>query len=455
MLLLGPSGCGKSTLLQVLSGMVPSVIEIPMKAEELRTPERWGYVFQDPDTQFCMPYVDEEIAFVLENMQVPREQMPALIRHYLELVGLQFEDIHTPIQNLSQGMKQRLAIASVLALEPEVLFLDEPTALLDEEGTQQVWETIRATSEGKTLLIVEHKIHGILDLIDRVIVLTSNGEILADGEPAAVFASYKKELIDFGIWYPGVWEDYDTERGDICKEAAAPSSEREVLITLDGFQALRGGEVKLETGMLTVGSREWVAVAGHNGAGKSSLLLGMMRLVPTKGICEIAGVRGKKVADIADHVAFVFQNPEFQFVTGSVEEEIAYSLEEGQEGQVEELLRKYQLVELRSRHPFQLSMGQKRRLSVASALVRKQRILLLDEPTFGLDARNTFHMLEMLEELRQEGTSIMMVTHDHHIIQRFADRVWQVQRGQVSDLTPGQYLEQFEQSEKGEVLLCN
>jgi energy-coupling factor transporter ATP-binding protein EcfA2 len=167
-LLLGPSGCGKSTLLQVLSGIVPDMIELPLKADEIRRPSRWGYVFQDPDTQFCMPYIDEEIAFVLENQEVPREDMPARIRYYLDLVGLHVPDAHTLISTLSQGMKQRLAIASVLALEPEVLFLDEPTALLDDEGTKQVWDTIRAISGDKTLLIVEHKISGMLDLLDRL-----------------------------------------------------------------------------------------------------------------------------------------------------------------------------------------------------------------------------------------------------------------------------------------------
>ena len=166
-LLLGPSGCGKSTLLQVLSGIVPDMIELPLKTDEIRRPSRWGYVFQDPDTQFCMPYIDEEIAFVLENQEVPRAEMPSRIRHYLNLVGFHVPDAHTLISTLSQGMKQRLAIASVLALEPEVLFLDEPTALLDEEGTKQVWDTIRTISGDKTLLIVEHKISGILDLLDR------------------------------------------------------------------------------------------------------------------------------------------------------------------------------------------------------------------------------------------------------------------------------------------------
>ncbi|MBJ8191849.1 ABC transporter ATP-binding protein, partial [Bacillus cereus] len=121
-----------------------------------------GIVFQDPDTQFCMSYADEELAFVLENNQVPREQLRSRIRELLIQVGLSTDDIHMPIGSMSQGMKQRLAIASVLAMEPEVLFLDEPTALLDEEGTTQVWDTIRNISVDQTLVIVEHKINEIV-----------------------------------------------------------------------------------------------------------------------------------------------------------------------------------------------------------------------------------------------------------------------------------------------------
>ncbi|WP_407945401.1 ABC transporter ATP-binding protein [Paenibacillus silvestris] len=434
-LLLGPGGCGKSTLLQVLSGIVPDIIEIPLKADKLVTPSRWGYVFQDPDAQFCMPYVDEEVAFVLENRQVPREEMPARIAHYLSLVGLQLEDAHTLINQLSQGMKQRLAIASVLALEPEVLFLDEPTALLDEEGTALVWDTIRSISADKTLVIVEHKISGILDLIDRLIVISPDGEILADGSPQAVFEGYKKQLADYGIWYPGVWDDSHIER----LSGNDTADNRQPIMSFRDFTGLRGGQIKTSVDNLSVYPGDWITIIGANGAGKSSLLLAIMRLIPTKGSCWIEGVKGTKIEQLAEQVGFVFQNPEFQFVTNSVEEELLYSLPEAEEGRgaqqalLEELLWQYDLLALRKRHPFQLSMGQKRRLSVASAMVRRPRILLLDEPTFGLDARGTMRMLEQLERLRASGTVIVMVTHDEEIVKRCATRVWQVEAGHVRE----------------------
>lgn len=446
-LLLGPSGCGKSTLLQVLSGIVPDMIELPLKADEISKPSRWGYVFQDPDTQFCMPYIDEEIAFVLENQEVPREDMPARIRYYLDLVGLHVPDAHTLISTLSQGMKQRLAIASVLALEPEVLFLDEPTALLDDEGTKQVWDTIRTISGDKTLLVVEHKISGMLDLLDRLIILTPEGKVLADGQPLAMFEMYKEQMREYGIWYPEVWEDYAKAnvQADVRREedqADRQPTNMEPLAPVMVFQdfvGVRGGQIRTSVDNFSVYPGDWITVVGANGAGKSSLLLAIMRLIPTRGNCQIAGVKGNKVEHLAEQVGFVFQNPEFQFVTNSVEEELTYGLPKGQQkGQwaaAELLLREYDLLALRERHPFQLSLGQKRRLSVASAMVRGPRVLLLDEPTFGLDARGTLRMLEGLERLRASGTVIVMVTHDHEIVQRWATRVWQVDAGRVTEVT--------------------
>ena len=184
---------------------------------------------------------------------------------------------------------------------------------------------------------------------------------------------------------------------------------------------------------------DWIAVMGDNGAGKSSLLLAIMRLIKTEGLCRVAGGEFRKTEQLAEHAAFVFQNPEFQFVTYTVRDEIEYSLlvdgvEAGERRERSgRLMEELQLTDCASRHPYQLSMGQKRRLSVASAIVRGQRLLLLDEPTFGLDARNTFAMLELLERLRSEGMAILMVTHDPRIAERYCTSVWRVWEGRLAD----------------------
>ncbi|OWR30462.1 ABC transporter [Saccharibacillus sp. O23] len=530
-LLLGPSGCGKSTLLQVLGGVIPRVTEVPLKADRLKVPDSAGMVFQDPDTQFCMPYVDEELAFVLENLAVPREDMRARIEAALLEVGLHLPDIHMPIGSLSQGMKQRLALASVLLLEPDTLLLDEPSALLDPEGRRAIWAAVRRVSEQRTVIVVEHRIDEVLDWMDRVIVFRGDGSVLADGPAAEVFRLYRAELREYGIWYPGAWEDaLAVGRGDAarpeaagapelpagaaasaasCPASAAPHgtsenaavSEKphpanraskqppvargafsEPLLRLENFRVLRGGRAVCAVDRAAVMPGDLIALTGPNGAGKSSLLLGLMGLLPRQGECRFgtddpAGRREERQA-AAKHAAFVFQNPEFQFVTDRVLDEVAFTLrgeaaaaaqageDSGRRGAAARLLARWSPREKRrrarlaaqaepeiarraadclarfglggyeDRHPYLLSLGQKRRLSVASSVVTNKPLLLLDEPTFGQDARNAFAMLRLCDELRAAGHAILMITHEPEIAELLATQVWQIEDGRLKSASP-------------------
>ncbi|MCP3796753.1 ABC transporter ATP-binding protein [Paenibacillus sp. CH40] len=435
LLLLGPSGCGKSTLLQVLSGLIPRTIEVPMKCDAAVIPSVSGIVFQDPDTQFCMSYADEELAFVLENNQIPREQMQSRIRELLIQVGLSTDDIHMPIGNMSQGMKQRLAIASVLAMEPEVLFLDEPTALLDEEGTTQVWDTIRNISVDQTLVIVEHKINEIVHDVDRIVVLSAQGEIIADGRAEEVFHVHRQALSEYGVWYPGVWNESSSPRWSesVTQQSGAGTD----LLELEHFSGLRSLSPVIYVEHAQVKPGDWIGVVGENGAGKSSLLLSMMRLLRTQGRYSVRGIEAGSTEQLAERIGFAFQNPELQFVAHTVRKELEYSLpkslfsaEQCRE-RVDRMLVQFGLERLDERHPYQLSLGQKRRLSIATAMIREPEVLLLDEPTFGQDARNTFVMLDMLEQLRAAGTAIVMVTHDPEIVRRYCTNIWRIQKGEL------------------------
>ncbi|KKK37477.1 ABC transporter [Mesobacillus campisalis] len=431
-LLLGPSGCGKSTLLQVLSGLIPRSIDIPMKAENYAPPSSWGYVFQDPDSQFCMPFADEEIAFVLENLGVPRHEMDGRIQRHLREVGLHLDDLHTNISTLSGGMKQRLAIASVLALQPEVLFLDEPTAMLDPEGTKDIWSLLKQVGEDKTVLVVEHKIDHVLEFIERIILFNENGEIIADGPKGIIFSRYRQVMRNQGIWYPGVWEEH------LRQQPLPPvQSKGDLLLHLQDFKGYRKKEPKIAVEDLKVIPGEWIVIRGENGAGKSTFLHALMQFIKHKGTYELLGTPIKKLKNIVDYMTFVFQNPEFQFVANTVREEIAYSLriEKRDSVQIEEtvqrLLHLFHLADHQHKNPFQLSMGQKRRLSVAASIVKEQKLMLLDEPTFGQDSRNTFALLSWLEEYRQQGTTIIMVTHDDHISDHYASRVLTIKDRQL------------------------
>lgn len=509
-LLLGPSGCGKSTLLQVLGGIIPRVTEVPMKADKLTIPESIGIVFQDPDTQFCMPYVDEELAFVLENLAVPRENMRGRIEAALHEVGLELSDAHVPIASLSQGMKQRLALASVLLLEPDTLLLDEPSALLDPEGRRTIWEAVRRVCRQKTVIIVEHRIEEVQDWVDRVLLFADDGSLLADGAADLIFGRYRADLLRHGIWYPEAWSEAygDGERsvkealpvngelkpsGRSCEPTAlealpgagissanleAPESESwntpaaasEPLLRLENFRVLRGGKTVCAAESAAVHPGDLIALTGPNGAGKSSLLLGLMGLLPHEGSCEYAGSRPSGRRELRDaaakHAAFVFQNPEFQFVTNRVLDEVAFTLRSEAEAVLrasrtgtfagwiqrrrsgrpdaeneaatvrrsQACLDRFGLGDYAERHPYLLSLGQKRRLSVASAIVSDKPILLLDEPTFGQDARNAFAILDLCERLRASGHAVLMITHEMEIAERLATGIWTVENGKLSSV---------------------
>ncbi|MDO3411090.1 ABC transporter ATP-binding protein [Saccharibacillus sp. CPCC 101409] len=509
-LLLGPSGCGKSTLLQVLGGVIPRVTEVPLKAERLTVPDSAGLVFQDPDTQFCMSYVDEELAFVLENLAVPRGEMDARIEAALREVGLDLPDRHMPIGDLSQGMKQRLALASVLLLEPDALLLDEPSALLDPEGRRTIWEAVRRVSARRTVIIVEHRIEEVLHWVDRIVLLRSDGSILADGAPAGLFGRYRAELREYGVWYPGAWDDAyggaEAGAADLAAENARrgapadgeaespagtqrPGGEANAprmaarpagraapgggeargeapaagapLLRLRDFRVRRGGRTVCAAEAAEVLPGDLIALVGPNGAGKSSLLLGLMGLLAHEGVCEFGGIApaGRRAAreTAAKHAAFVFQNPEFQFVTNRALDEVAFTLrseaeralragrrpllgrrpkpdaaaESGMLRRSRGELARFGLAGFEDRHPYLLSLGQKRRLSVASAVVSDKPLLLLDEPTFGQDARNAFAILDLCERLRASGHAVLMVTHELEIADRLATQIWRIEGGRL------------------------
>ena len=384
-LLLGPSGCGKSTLLQVLSGLIPQSIEVPMRTEKLVTPASWGYVFQDPDSQFCMPYVDEELAFVLENLSVPREEMAARIDVALRQVGLELADSHIAIASLSGGMKQRLAFA------------------------------------------------------ERLVLFDASGRIIADGPNEEIFSTYKDEMQEQGIWFPGVWDRHLAETP--LQREQKSFRLQSPLMELRDFKGFRNGEIIIRGAGLAAYPGEWIIIRGQNGAGKSTFLHAVMQFIKTSGDYELEGKPIKKVKKLADRVAFVFQNPEYQFVANTVHEEMAYSLRLDGKGNseieklVEEYLELFQLSGQREKNPFQLSMGQKRRLSVAATIIQGQRLILLDEPTFGLDSKNTFALLEFLESYRKKGAVILMVTHDETLSRNYGTTFWTVADGEIRDTT--------------------
>ncbi|WP_394603738.1 ABC transporter ATP-binding protein [Fictibacillus sp. UD] len=274
---------------------------------------------------------------------------------------------------------------------------------------------------------MEHKIELIVDFVDRIIVFTPEGRILADGDSSTIFSHYKEKLKQYGIWYPGAWNEYKKES---CSTIQCMQHNK---LYLESFKGYRNKQLKISLESTTVHSGEWIMVRGENGAGKSTLLLSLMQLIKTSGTYQMNDFTITKINDLYGLAYLVFQNPEFQFLTNSVYDEMTYGLAIDHEitARAEEILTTFGLATKEKHHPYHLSIGQKRRLSVASAFIQHPKVLLLDEPTFGQDSINTFKILEWLENERQKGTIIIMVTHDSKIVQHFGTRLWEVKNGKV------------------------
>ena len=462
-LILGPSGSGKSTLISVLAGIIPEHMEADVQGEVMLQ-RHTGVMFQDPDSQFCMHRVNEEIAFSLENRSVPREEMDDIIRHLMQKVQLDV-DPNTDIHTLSGGMKQRLALACLLALEPDVLFFDEPTAQLDPAGRMEIFQLLQqlAADQDQTMIFVEHVLDGVIEWMDRVILLDDQGCILADGSPKDVMTAYEGEMKEAGIWRPKIFPEkwstiiqdpfhplsqtlMQTFESSKERREKVRSTDRETIIRTEDLQLSYGKKRIMNDLRLDIKAGDWVAIIGENGSGKSTCLKHLIRLEPIKkGHIFLKEKHLKKWSDrtLYEKAGFVFQNPELQFIQDTVFDEIAFGGRQRNwpESVVQEktyqLLEEFGLEKHAKAHPFTLSLGQKRRLSVATMLLFDQDVLMLDEPTFGQDEKTAKELIRRLKERQRQGTTVMMVTHDMEIVDECADQVLLFHQGEhVYDGTP-------------------
>ncbi|MEC5424560.1 energy-coupling factor transporter ATPase [Virgibacillus sp. C22-A2] len=483
-LLLGPSGCGKSTLTSCLNGLYPRELDGEMnglvfingkKTTDYNPGElsqSVGVVFQDPETQFCMQTVEDEVAFGLENIRIPNELMEDKVDESLMLVDmLPYKKL--PIATLSGGQKQKLALACILALEPSLLILDEPTANLDPVATKDLILTIQRLKKKTNcaLLIIEHQLDGWTELTERCVLLNSRGEVFYDGSLRKAIKDKFHELESEGIWIPKVtqylinhlddglatvpltlddfskqahlwipteWEAY-TQNNYATSEVFAEASD--ISWFSKKQQIIRNISLNVYQG-------EFIAIVGANGSGKTSLLrilAGIQK--PTSGIIKVKGksLKNWKESNLRDEIGFVFQNPEHQFITNTVFDEVAFSPrikgipEKKLTVSVNAILEVCGLIRLTNEHPYSLSQGQKRRLSVATMIIDNQHMLLLDEPTFGQDAHSNMELMKLLQDRYDRGTTIAMITHDMEIVNQYATRVIVMDNGQlVADCTPDQ-----------------
>jgi energy-coupling factor transporter ATP-binding protein EcfA2 len=438
-LLLGASGAGKSTLLAGMAGLLggdedgQSFGRMTIDGADPATQRgRVGFVLQDPDAGVVLSRVGDDAAFGCENLGVPPELIPARVRGSLDAVGLDVP-LDRETAKLSGGQKQRLAIAGVLAMDPGLLLLDEPTANLDPDGVREVRAAVgRAVdATGATLVVIEHRTDVWVDLMTRVIVVDADGGLLADGPPAEVFTRHADTLLAAGVWLPGHPVDLPALPA-VAADAPNALRARGLGISRDGKSPVREGiDLDIAAGAASV-------ITGPNGVGKSTLALTLAGLLPEfAGTVEAgvvpAGRKGVRPSrwtsrELLTRIGTVFQDPEHQFLASTVRAELevgprALKLSPREiDGIVEGLLERLGLTALARANPFTLSGGQKRRLSVATVLATSPEVIVLDEPTFGQDRRGWASIVALLQAQIAEGRAVVAVTHDDDVVRLLGGR---------------------------------
>ncbi|MBS5136076.1 MAG: energy-coupling factor ABC transporter ATP-binding protein [Oscillospiraceae bacterium] len=451
----GPSGSGKSSILYLIDGLIPHMYEGTLEGKVLFRGEditdvlpRYrcndiGFVMQNPESQFCTYTVEEELAFGMENLGIPVEEMERRIRETLEFVGMTGYEA-TNLDDLSGGQKQKIAIASVLVTKPSVLLLDEPTANLDPESRRQIFDLIlRISREEKvTIIIVEHNIAEIANEVDRFIAVDGAGKIVVD---------CKKGDPEEKAWIAANTHDPEIPHREYREQAGEPILEIKGLhfaYPIPGKKHEKGKSVIRDLNM-TLYSQEFLAIVGENGVGKSTLMKLLFKVnQPDSGEIRIYGkpISSYRTKQLYHKMGLVFQNPENQFVTNTVFDEMMFSLKrvaisnEEKEDRINKMLEKFHLEHEKEKSPFALSQGQKRRLSVASMLLTNQQVLFLDEPTYGQDFENRQELMKDMQELVEKGITIVMITHDLALVRQYATRVVRIENGTVTkDLPTAEY----------------
>ena len=469
-LIAGPSGCGKSTLAGCINGLNPfsnpgecsgelivDGVDAP-KSSIFQLSAHVGTVLQDPDGQFIGLTVGEDIAFALENSCMPQDEMHEITRHAAELVGIQDHLDYAP-HELSGGQKQRVSLAGVMVDQVKILLFDEPLANLDPATGKQTIELIDEIQEktDTTVVIIEHRLEDVLwRNVDRI-VLMSEGGILADLHPDELLSTrlleengIREPLYLTALRYAGVElapakkpahvDSVVIDKADRKKmtdwfwsrPAAEAEKEHEPLLEVRNltFGYERGSQT-LRDVSLTIHKGEMVSIVGKNGAGKSTfskLVCGFE--TPDSGEILFQGrnLLQENIRHRAKHIGYVMQNPNQMISKTMIFDEVALSLrnmgksEEEIREKVEETLKVCGLFPFRNWPVSALSFGQKKRVTIASVLVQDPELIILDEPTAGQDFHHYTEIMEFLRGLNEKGVTVVMITHDMHLMLEYTPR---------------------------------
>ena len=469
-LIAGPSGCGKSTLVNCINGLIPFSYKgeirgsLKIKGEESssqsisRISNTVGTVLQDSDAQFIGMTVLEDIAFALENECVVKDEMLDRVHRTAEIVDIT-EHLDYPPTDLSGGQKQRTGIAGILVDDVEVMLFDEPLANLDPATGKTAMELIDdvAVKTGATVIVVEHRIEDVLHIeMDRII-LMENGRIVFDGTPDELLSSdllieggIREPLYITALKYAGIeitedklphsirsinltYEDKDLlRRWHESTPTVKPEPKTDTILDIKDLEfayedrppTLKGVDLEVHRG-------ELMAIVGRNGAGKSTLAKVICRFEKgCTGSMELMGedLMTLSIKECADRVGYVMQNPNQMISKTMIFDEIALGLklrgldERAIKEKVESVMKICGLYEFRNWPISALSYGQKKRVTIASILALDPDIIILDEPTAGQDFRHYTDIMEFLKDINSRGITIIMITHDMHLMLEYAER---------------------------------
>jgi len=479
--LIGPTGAGKTTLCLTLNGIVPQfyggrffgratvagldTVEHPVS--ELA--QHVGSVFQDPETQLISTSVENEIAFALENLRMPREEIQHRIPRVLDAVRLSGTERKHP-HELSGGQKQRLAIAAALAMQPDLLVLDEPTSQLDPVGAEEVFAVVRELNRelGMTIVMASHAAEEMAEYADRIALLSA-GHLVAVGTPEEIYSQvnlleehslrppqvahtfYRMKgnglpIHDVPVQLEPALKSLDALRSDcqvvpLPMQPEPPARSLERLLSVkelrhvypDGTEALHGISLDIARG-------EYVLIVGQNGAGKTTLVKHFLSLLqPTMGTVIVGGTdtRQLPVSELARRIGYVAQNPDDQIFNSTVSDEVAFALRNLHypapevETRTAEALQAMGLLEAREQHPLSLPKGDRARVVIAAILAMKPEVLIFDEPTTGQDFQGARYILDISRQLHQMGKTVIVITHHLYLMPEYAERVIVMGKGTI------------------------
>jgi len=503
--IVGPNDSGKTTLVQSFNGLIPhfqrgemrgTVKVLGKDTQETEVADlcrHVGMTFQDPETQFLLSTVVEEISFGPQNLGLPPEEIKDRVEWALKVTRMSEFRKKDPVE-LSGGQKQRVALAATLAMKPEILILDEPTSMLDPIGKDELMAVLydlRKTSPDTTFIIVEHHIEELVNLADRFILLR-DGKILRDA-PTEKFFEDPDFLLNNGVRVPDSillykkigrkigstgriflteeeaikalgkllserkirvktpvkkFEEYAEYPSKIAEERAVAIEAKDIhYVYPDGTYALRGIDLKIYEG-------EVVALIGQNGSGKTTLskvLCGIYK--PTRGYVKIYGrdTRTTKAPELATLIGYVFQNPDHQIFNETVRKELEFGLKnllrfklikpEEIEERIKESMKITGIPEtILDEHPFLMNKGMRQRIAIASILAMRPKILIVDEPTTGQDTWQSIEVMKFLERLNKQGHTIIIITHEMWVVSRWAKRTIVLAEGKVLLDGPTRYV---------------